>query len=97
MAGDPPTCGHACPTRWHMVVVVGERTNVCKHMDCLLESGIYPEVVQGKAHLMVGSPVGVEVVTKKARRKIFQQRQGVLTAVEDFYDEGGIAKKGLRH
>ena len=46
---------------------------------------------------MVGSPAGVEVVAKKVRRKIFQQRQGVLTTVEDFYDEGGIAKKELRH
>ena len=66
-----------------MVVVVGERTNVCKHVGCLSESGIYPEVVRGKAHLMVGSPAGVEVVAKKLRRKILQQRQGVLTVVED--------------
>ena len=54
----------------------------------------------GMAHPMVGSSIGVELVIRKVHRKIFRQRQGVLTAVEGFEafcDDCGIAGKGFRH
>ena len=50
----------------------------------------------GTAHLMVGSPAGVEVVARKVHRIIFRQRQGVMT-FEAFCDECGIAEKRLKH
>ena len=67
-----------------VVVVAGERTSVWRSVVCLPEPGFCPVVDQGTAHLMVVSPVGVEVVAGKLHRKIFWQRQGVLTTVEGF-------------
>ena len=93
MVGEPPT-----PRR--MVVAIGERTSAWRRMVSLPDSGFLLGVYRGMAHLMVVSLVGVEVVAGKVHWKIFQQRQGVLTAmegVETFYDEGGIAGKGLIH
>ena len=78
------------PTHRRVVVVIGERNSAWRRVVSLPESRFYLEVDRGTAHLMVGSSAGVEVVVGK----FFRLRQGVMMAVEDFYNEDKIAEKG---
>ena len=62
MTKKSPMRRHASSMRRHVVVVAKERNSAWRHVVGLLES---------RAHLMVGSSAGVEVVVEKVRREFF--------------------------
>ena len=92
MTRKSPMHRHTRSMHRHVVVVAEERNSAWRHVFGLLESRFYLEIDRGTAHLMVGSPAGVEVVVGN----FFQLWQGFLTMVEDFYDEDRIAEKGTQ-
>ena len=66
------------PMRRRVVVTVGERNRTWKRVDCLLLPRFLPGGRSRSTHMMVGLPIGVEVVAEKVHRKHFSAVRSFL-------------------